>query len=235
MKKLLIFILFLPLLGACTKKPLFHNSKAPDIVAFGDSLTYGLGVSRDNAYPAVLSQLAGREIVNLGVSGNTAQQGAMRMHDIGKSMPCMVLIEFGGNDLLQNRPMEETRKALEEIIDYVHGLNAMAVIVDTGGNYQMSRYTKMMKKLAKKKNLISQFIKLYPDYTVERIHQHHKDEILEFCKTPRSRNEIAEFFNGRMTIAYVMERYVKPMIASGRLIMTIPEKPKSKYQKFLAR
>ena len=60
-------------------------------------------------------------------------------------------------------------------------------------------------------------------------------EILEFCKTPRSRNEIAEFFNGRMTIAYVMERYVKPMIASGRLIMTIPEKPKSKYQKFLAR
>ena len=60
-------------------------------------------------------------------------------------------------------------------------------------------------------------------------------EILEFCKTPRSRNEIAEFFNGRRTIAYVMERYVKPMIASGRLIMTIPEKPKSKYQKFLAR
>ena len=154
MKKLFIFILFLPLLCACTKKPLFHNSKAPDIVAFGDSLTYGLGVSRDNAYPAVLSQLAGREIVNLGVSGNTAQQGAMRMHDIGKSMPCMVLIEFGGNDLLQNRPMEETRKALEEIIDYVHGLNAMAVIVDTGGNYQMSRYTKMMKKLAKKKRAL---------------------------------------------------------------------------------
>ncbi len=154
MKKLFIFILFLPLLCACTKKPLFHNSKAPDIVAFGDSLTYGLGVSRENAYPTVLSQLAGREIVNLGVSGNTAQQGAMRMHDIGKSMPCMVLIEFGGNDLLQNRPMEETRKALEEIIDYVHGLNAMAVIVDTGGNYQMSRYTKMMKKLAKKKRAL---------------------------------------------------------------------------------
>ena len=58
---------------------------------------------------------------------------------------------------------------------------------------------------------------------------------LNSVKTPRSRNEIAEFFNGRMTIAYVMERYVKPMIASGRLIMTIPEKPKSKYQKYLAR
>lgn len=154
MKKLLLFILFLPLLGACTKKPLFHNSKAPDIVAFGDSLTYGLGVSRDNSYPAVLSKLAGREIVNLGVSGNTARQGAQRAHDIGKNMPRMVLIEFGGNDLLQQRPMQETRQALEEIIDYVHGLNAMAVIVDTGGNYQMARYTKMMKKLAKKKRAL---------------------------------------------------------------------------------
>ncbi len=154
MKKLLIFILFLPLLGACTKKPLFHNSDAPDIVAFGDSLTYGLGVARENSYPAILSGLAGREIVNLGVSGNTARQGAMRAHDIGKSRPRMVLIEFGGNDLLQNRPMEETRQALEEIIDYVHGLNAMAVIVDTGGNYQMARYTKMMRKMAKKKRAL---------------------------------------------------------------------------------
>lgn len=154
MKKLLLFILLLPLLGACTKKPLFHNSDAPDIVAFGDSLTYGLGVSRDNAYPAVLSKLTGIEIVNLGVSGNTAQQGAMRVNEIGRNMPRMVLIEFGGNDLLQNRPIEETRKALEEIIDYVHGLNAMAVIVDTGGNYPMSRYTKMMKKLAKKKRAL---------------------------------------------------------------------------------
>ncbi len=154
MKKFLLIILFLPLLGACTKKPLFYNSAAPDIIAFGDSLTYGLGVTTDNSYPAVLSQLTGRNIVNLGVSGNTAHQGAMRVNEIGRNMPRMVLIEFGGNDLLQNRPLEETRKALESIIDYVHGLNAMAVIVDTGGNCQMSRYTKMMKKLAKKKRAL---------------------------------------------------------------------------------
>lgn len=154
MKKLLLFILFVPLLGACTKKPLFHNSTAPDIVAFGDSLTYGLGVEQENSYPAALSAMIGKEVVNLGVSGNTARQGAMRVNEIGRSMPRMVLIEFGGNDLLQNRPMEETRQALEEIIDYVHGLNAMAVIVDTGGNYQMSRYTKMMQKMAKKKRAL---------------------------------------------------------------------------------
>ena len=74
---------------------------------------------------------------------------------------------------------------------------------------------------------------LYGRMTLDRLGKVSADT--RNCKTPRSRNEIAEFFNGRMTIAYVMERYVKPMIASGRLIMTIPEKPKSKYQKFLAR
>ncbi len=37
------------------------------------------------------------------------------------------------------------------------------------------------KKLAKKKNLVSQFKKLYPEYSVERIHQVHQNEILDFC------------------------------------------------------
>ena len=35
-----------------------------------------------------------------------------------------------------------------------------------------------------------------------------------------------------MTIAYVMEKYVHKLIEDGLLGMTIPEKPKSKYQKY---
>jgi len=37
------------------------------------------------------------------------------------------------------------------------------------------------KKLAKKKNLISQFLRTYQNYSVERIHQHHKQDIMDFC------------------------------------------------------
>jgi hypothetical protein len=37
------------------------------------------------------------------------------------------------------------------------------------------------KKLAKKKNLISQFLRTYQNYSVERIHQHHKKDIMDFC------------------------------------------------------
>lgn len=57
-------------------------------------------------------------------------------------------------------------------------------------------------------------------------------EILEFCKTPRSRKELAELFNGRITIAYLMSKYIHPMIDRGLIGLTIPEAPKSKKQKY---
>jgi len=153
-KKILLLAAALPLLVSCTKKPLYYNSTAPDIIAFGDSLTYGQGVTQEYSYPSVLAKLTGANVVNLGVSGNTAGQSLQRLYLIGRNKPKMVLIEFGGNDFMQQRPKEETQAALEEIIDYVHGLHAMAVIVDTGGNFEMSPYTKIMKKLAKDKQAL---------------------------------------------------------------------------------
>lgn len=62
--------------------------------------------------------------------------------------------------------------------------------------------------------------------------QSETDEILEFCKTPRSRSELEKLFEGRMTIAYVMSKYIKPMVNNGIIKMTIPDKPKSKNQRY---
>ncbi len=56
--------------------------------------------------------------------------------------------------------------------------------------------------------------------------------LLNYCKTPRSRSEIEKLFEGEMTIAYVMEKYIHKLIEGGLIGMTIPEKPKSKYQKY---
>lgn len=58
------------------------------------------------------------------------------------------------------------------------------------------------------------------------------EEIRIFCQTPKSRSELEELFKGRLTIAYVMEKYVKPMTENKQLAMTIPDKPKSKHQKY---
>ena len=59
-------------------------------------------------------------------------------------------------------------------------------------------------------------------------------EIMDFCRTPKSRSELETLFKGRMTIAYLMEKYVKPMTENNQLALTIPEKLKSKYQKYYA-
>ncbi len=56
--------------------------------------------------------------------------------------------------------------------------------------------------------------------------------ILEYCETPRTREEIASVV-GVKTVFYVMNHYVRPLILSGKLQMTIPEKPKSKNQRYV--
>lgn len=57
------------------------------------------------------------------------------------------------------------------------------------------------------------------------------NSILEFCRTPRSRREIAEFV-GLRSVGYAASKYIAPMVESGQLGMTIPEKPKSRNQKY---
>lgn len=58
------------------------------------------------------------------------------------------------------------------------------------------------------------------------------DQLLDFCRIPRTRREIADFL-GINTIFYVMQHYVQPLLERGELAMTIPDKPKSRKQKFV--
>lgn len=57
--------------------------------------------------------------------------------------------------------------------------------------------------------------------------------ILDFCKQPRSRSELEQLFTGKMTIAYVMSKYIHPLIEKGIIRLTIPDKPKSKNQRYV--
>ena len=59
------------------------------------------------------------------------------------------------------------------------------------------------------------------------------DALLDFCKTPRSRKEIADFLKLKTT-TYAMQRYVTPLLETGQLKMTNPEHPGSRAQKYYA-
>lgn len=61
-----------------------------------------------------------------------------------------------------------------------------------------------------------------------------KEEIiLEFCKTPRSREEI-QLYIGIMDRKYFSEKILKSLLASGKILQTIPDKPTSPKQKYYA-
>lgn len=58
-----------------------------------------------------------------------------------------------------------------------------------------------------------------------------ENALLEYCAQPRSRHEISEFL-GIKTTFYVTDKYIKPLLEKGLLQMTIPDKPKSRLQKY---
>mgnify|MGYP000546329284 FL=1 len=123
------------------------------VVAFGDSLTAGYGAPKGSAYPAVLAAKLGREVINLGMSGETAAHAPSRLPEVLAQNPHMVLIEFGANDFMQNRRMEDALAAVAEIVDVVQQAGAVAVIVDTGAP-GMGHYSRAYKKLAEEKGAV---------------------------------------------------------------------------------
>ena len=57
------------------------------------------------------------------------------------------------------------------------------------------------------------------------------NNLLVFCRTPRTRKEICEYL-GLSSVTYAIQTHVMPLVASGKIKMTNPEKPKSPKQLF---
>ena len=58
--------------------------------------------------------------------------------------------------------------------------------------------------------------------------------ILDFCVKPRTKQEIMDHL-GFSSRRQFNERYMKPLLEAGKLVMTIPDKPSSKNQKYVAK
>ena len=91
------------------------------IVALGDSLTAGLGLSAADAFPAKLEKAlkakgVAVEIVNAGVSGDTATGGLARLDWSVPEGTDAVIVELGANDMLRGGDPERTRQALDAIM-----------------------------------------------------------------------------------------------------------------------
>jgi acyl-CoA thioesterase I len=91
------------------------------IVALGDSLTAGLGLPADRAFPAQLERALKAkglavEVSNAGVSGDTASGGLARLDWSVPEGTDAVIIALGANDMLRGIDPKVTRRALEAIV-----------------------------------------------------------------------------------------------------------------------
>ena len=94
----------------------------PRIVVLGDSLTAGLGLAKEDAYPAVLQQRLNEqgldyEVVNAGVSGDTSAGGLSRLDWALDGDVRILVVALGGNDALRGLPPDELKHNLGAIID----------------------------------------------------------------------------------------------------------------------
>jgi len=112
-----------------------HNSRNDRlrIVAFGDSLTAGLGVSPNESYPARLQEVideAGYEffVENAGVSGETTAGGLRRMDWVLNGDAEIVILALGGNDGLRGLPVEQMKKNLSQMIEIVREAGARVLL-----------------------------------------------------------------------------------------------------------
>jgi lysophospholipase L1-like esterase len=91
------------------------------ILAFGDSLTYGSGAGRDESYPKVLSRLTGLEVINAGVPGEVAGQGVKRLPALlDEHLPQLMILCYGGNDMLRKQEMSLLAENLRSMIRMAH-------------------------------------------------------------------------------------------------------------------
>lgn len=109
------------------------NESLPKIVAFGDSLTAGFGVSLDESYPVQLEKLLHEggfhyEVVNAGVSGETSAGGVRRVEWILKSRPTVVILELGVNDGLRGMPLQQTYTNLRTIIERLQNEGVLVIL-----------------------------------------------------------------------------------------------------------
>ena len=128
-KKLFVLFLF-TLLSACSEQRLPPIPENGVVLAFGDSLTAGVGAEPADDYPTVLGELTGLHVVNSGVSGETTDEGLKRLPGVlDRHNPSLMILLEGGNDILRNMNRDQVRDNLSQMIKLAKDRDISVVLI----------------------------------------------------------------------------------------------------------
>jgi acyl-CoA thioesterase-1 len=141
------------------------NTKDKTILFFGDSLTAGMGLNIEEAFPAVIQRKIDSlglpyKVINAGISGETTAGGKNRIDWVLNQKVDIFVLELGANDGLRGVPLTETRRNLQAIIDIVKKKNPDTKIILAGmqippnlGIEYTTEFNNIFSELAAKNNL----------------------------------------------------------------------------------
>ncbi|GAB3243516.1 arylesterase [Hymenobacter seoulensis] len=151
---------------AVAEAPTAPAAAKPVLLFFGNSLTAGLGVEPEEAFPALIGQKLDSArlnytVVNAGLSGETTAGGRSRVGWVLRQPVAVFVLELGGNDGLRGVPLSDTRQNLQAIIDTVRRRSPQARIVLAGmqlppnlGIEYATEFKQLYQELAQKNNLV---------------------------------------------------------------------------------
>jgi len=152
-----------------------YPSAGTDIIAFGDSLVAGVGATEGNDFVSVLSRRIGQPVVNLGVSGNTSEDGLARLSELDAHNPKVVLLLLGGNDYLRKVPLEQTFVNLAKIIESLQGRGAIVILLGVRGGLLTDGFEDEFEALAEQYNTayvpdVLDGLFAHPQYMTDQVH-----------------------------------------------------------------
>ena len=128
------FVIVLAVASTATHASI-SNSNDSTILIIGDSLSAGLGVTYDQAWPSLLQNRLKKEgyliqVLNAGISGDTTAGGAERLPKLlDKYTPEIVVIELGGNDGLRGTSINSIESNLRSMIEVALGCGAKVLLI----------------------------------------------------------------------------------------------------------
>ena len=130
-------IIYLIILVFFTISRGFSQEKSKTILFFGDSITAGYGLDREESFPALIEEKIDSlgysyKVVNAGLSGETSAGGLRRIDWVAQQQIDIFVLELGGNDGLRGIDPQATKQNLIGIIDIVKKKYPNAEIVLTG-------------------------------------------------------------------------------------------------------
>jgi lysophospholipase L1-like esterase len=130
--KYLLNIIVIILLSACgSDVPQYSKLSSNDVIlAFGDSLTHGLGAKDNESYPAVLEALSGRKVINAGVSGEVSDLGLARLPEaLEEFHPKLLILCHGGNDFLRSKSTTKMESNVRQMIQMAKDKNIPVLLL----------------------------------------------------------------------------------------------------------